>query len=436
MRNRLSNQPRRFCAAASDAILEMKGRDPQHCKILMDGMPKAIQHFAHQLKIKIWLPVALTLLFLGCTSEPQFRLNSVHKLTLEKEFQDGDPFPEAHIEQVGNLVTAFFGTPDAPHFPAGYETLVDAKHLQRAAGPVSSDLSTGQGLYRQHCAHCHGITGDGAGPTAASLNPYPRDFRLGKFKFKSTRMYRPPTDEDIRRILERGIAGSAMPSFALLPADQIDALVDYVKYLSIRGQVERVLLEELTNLEEGEDLLPPKTEENQEDYEYALELIMELVDPVLSKWENPDAKVVPLNGFPKDFKRRLSLYSDAGKKLFFGKANCVQCHGETGIGDGQTENYDDWTNEWLKRANVDPNKPEQVNPFLQAGALPPRKIRPRNLRDLVFRGGSHPNDLYRRVKAGIEGSNMPAAPALSDVEIWSLVAYLIELPYQSIIKKD
>ena len=114
----------------------------------------------------------------------------------------------------------------------------------------------------------------------------------------------------------------------------------------------------------------------------------------------------------------------------------MQCHGETGIGDGQTENYDDWTNEWLKRANVDPNKPEQVNPFLQAGALPPRKIRPRNLRDLVFRGGSHPNDLYRRVKAGIEGSNMPAAPALSDVEIWSLVAYLIELPYESIIKED
>ena len=29
-------------------------------------------------------------------------------------------------------------------------------------------------LYREHCAHCHGISGDGVGPTAVFLNPYPR----------------------------------------------------------------------------------------------------------------------------------------------------------------------------------------------------------------------------------------------------------------------
>ena len=382
-----------------------------------------------------WIALS-ALLFAGCGSEPQFRLNAVHKLTLETEFQDGEPLPEQHIQQVGNLLTAFFGTPDQPHFPAGHESLVDLQRLNRAAGSVPSDLSTGRGLYRKHCSHCHGITGDGVGPTAASLNPYPRDFRLGKFKFKSTKMYRPPTDGDIRRVLERGIAGTAMPSFALLPEDQIDALVDYVKYLSIRGQVERALLEELTNLEEGEDLLPPKTDANQEDYEYALELVMELVDPILNKWTNAESKVVPLNGLPDDFQQRMNFYSDAGKLLFFGKANCVQCHGETGIGDGQTENYDDWTNEWLKRANVDPHKREQVQPFLEAGALLPRKIRPRNLRELVFRGGSQPADLYRRVKAGIEGSNMPAAPTLSDGEVWALVAYLIELPYETFFSEE
>ena len=163
---------------------------------------------------------------------------------------------------------------------------------------------------------------------------------------------------------------------------------------------------------------------------------MELVDPILNKWTNAESKVVPLNGLPDDFQQRMNFYSDAGKLLFFGKANCVQCHGETGIGDGQTENYDDWTNEWLKRANVDPHKREQVQPFLEAGALLPRKIRPRNLRELVFRGGSQPADLYRRVKAGIEGSNMPAAPTLSDSEVWALVAYLIELPYETFFSDE
>ena len=53
------------------------------------------------------------------------------------------------------------------------------------AKPAVVSLSAQQrGLYRQHCVHCHGITGDGAGPTAQFLMPYPRDFRTGEFKFK------------------------------------------------------------------------------------------------------------------------------------------------------------------------------------------------------------------------------------------------------------
>ena len=60
------------------------------------------------------------------------------------------------------------------------------------------------------------------------------------------------------------------------------------------------------------------------------------------------------------------------------------------MGDGQTENYDDWTNEWVKRANIDPTDLSQVAEFLDRGALPPRKIRPRNLRHRILRGGKQP----------------------------------------------
>ena len=97
-------------------------------------------------------------------------------------------------------------------------------------------------MYRRHCAHCHGISGDGAGPTASFLNPYPRDYRRGIFKFKSTPRTEPPTKEDLKRILHEGIAGTAMPSFKYLPNDELEALASYVRYLSVRGQVERLLV--------------------------------------------------------------------------------------------------------------------------------------------------------------------------------------------------
>ena len=46
-----------------------------------------------------------------------------------------------------------------------------------------------------------------------------------------------------------------MPSFRTLPDDEVAALVDYVKFLTIRGQYERYLLAELSNLDEGEPLI-------------------------------------------------------------------------------------------------------------------------------------------------------------------------------------
>ena len=53
-----------------------------------------------------------------------------------------------------------------------------------------------------------------------------------------------PTDDDLRRVLLNGVAGTAMPSFKLLNEGEIEALIDYVKYLAIRGEVERRLIEE------------------------------------------------------------------------------------------------------------------------------------------------------------------------------------------------
>jgi mono/diheme cytochrome c family protein len=46
------------------------------------------------------------------------------------------------------------------------------------------DLKDGQGLYRQHCLRCHGVTLDGKGPDAVSLRVPPADFHTYLFRIK------------------------------------------------------------------------------------------------------------------------------------------------------------------------------------------------------------------------------------------------------------
>ncbi len=62
----------------------------------------------------------------------------------------------------------------------------------------------------------------------------------------------------------------------------------------------------------------------------------------------------------------------------------------------------------------------------------PRNIRPRNLRQGVYRGGQRPLDLYWRIRNGIEGTPMPGNDKLKPEDIWHLVNYVQSLPYEPI----
>ena len=106
-------------------------------------------------------------------------------------------------------------------------------------------MQSGRVLYMRHCSHCHGTSGDGAGPTAQYLNPRPRDYRHGIFKFTSTTDVSKASRTDIKRVLQYGIPGTYMPSFLLLTDSEIHALVEYVRFLSLRGEYERKLVNEL-----------------------------------------------------------------------------------------------------------------------------------------------------------------------------------------------
>lgn len=347
-------------------------------------------------------------------------------------------------KQVATILLAMFGTPDDPVCLP--ETGLDEAKLRLAAGPVRSDImGRKNGLYREHCAHCHGVTGDGLGPTAAFLNPYPRDYRPGVYKFKSTERADKPTTADLVRVLHNGIPGTSMPSFALLSQPQVDALAEYVKYLSMRGETEIALLRAFFELDDDAEGKLPETREF---------LVEETLAPIAEKWQNAADAVIAVPEMPADIDLAASIAK--GKELFYGdKANCVKCHGVTGLGDGQANDYDDWNKAIVEvekevrgglakagesTAGMSPDELaehrqqlawlDRFNQVLAGDALRPRTIPPRNLRQGIYRGGRRPLDLYYRIHAGINGAPMPAAKGtIPPEDIWHIVNYIRSLPY-------
>ncbi|MBI5058780.1 c-type cytochrome [candidate division KSB1 bacterium] len=94
----------------------------------------------------------------------------------------------------------------------------------RALGRDESLAAKGRPLFGINCASCHGPKGYGDGDRAASLNPKPRNYHTEKFKF----------GDDIFSIystLLKGSPGTSMPSFALLPPEDVMAMAHYVRAL-------------------------------------------------------------------------------------------------------------------------------------------------------------------------------------------------------------
>jgi len=88
----------------------------------------------------------------------------------------------------------------------------------------------GRRLYREACAPCHGLYGNGQGPAAPGLHPQPQDFTQGVYKFRSTLIDAMPTDDDLVRSISEGIPGTAMPAWKrLLSRSQRQAVAQYLK---------------------------------------------------------------------------------------------------------------------------------------------------------------------------------------------------------------
>ncbi|MHB8970538.1 MAG: c-type cytochrome [Pirellulaceae bacterium] len=380
---------------------------------------------------------AVTLLVLaavsGCDRVPDhFEVNREFARK-EKLAESAADFALPNVSQrmadIDRVLTSFFGTPSEPVVPvlegAALDSLFQLPTLQRAAGAVRRDAEgTMHGLYRNSCVQCHGVTGDGRGSAARGLDPYPRDYRRGIFKYKRTPSTLPPTDEDLRAVLDRGVPGTAMPSFGWLPDSEKTALVEYVRYLTIRGMFERSLISEVAvEFDDDDRLLNPEMKEiSPTRYAEQVKWLEAILADVVQPWLDARTQVTAVPAPPANYNSQPSIAR--GRELFFTTlTNCGKCHGDTSLGDGQTEDYDEWTKD------LEPTNPEALADYLALGALPPRKAQPRDQRSGLYRGGQQPEDLFVKIKNGIAGTTMPSvATQLSDDDVWHLVAYVRHLP--------
>ncbi len=82
--------------------------------------------------------------------------------------------------------------------------------LAAGASGQSPDLATGERVFRDNCAVCHGAAGDGQGMAAHHFKTPPRDLAKGRFKFRSTASGQVPTDADLARTIVQGIPSTGM----------------------------------------------------------------------------------------------------------------------------------------------------------------------------------------------------------------------------------
>jgi mono/diheme cytochrome c family protein len=225
-----------------------------------------------------------------------------------------------------------------------YEALMTA--WRKANPDWDRRLTRGEELYTQHCLSCHGETGRGNGIAAPWLIVRPRDFTRGMYRYRSTPVGKKPLDGDLFRNIQRGLPGTAMPSWRQLSEESIWLLVDYLKSLF-----------ETVDGERGEPF-----------------------DDEAMRVAVPELPPLAVADYDLAVRRGEAVYQ---------ALKCSNCHGSTGRGDGPG---------WASiKNNGGLIRPRDLKPRHE-GDQP----------DLRLRGGATAVDLYRTIYTGLDGTGMPA----------------------------
>lgn len=86
-------------------------------------------------------------------------------------------------------------------------------------------VAYGKKVFMTNCSMCHGNEGKGDGAAGAALNPKPRNFVEGKWT-------KGPGITDHFKVLQNGIAGSSMASYAHFKAADRWALLQFIESIT------------------------------------------------------------------------------------------------------------------------------------------------------------------------------------------------------------
>jgi mono/diheme cytochrome c family protein len=233
-------------------------------------------------------------------------------------------------------------------------------------------LNRGHELFLTYCAACHGVEGDGKGPAAIGLRPPPRNFKQGQFKFAAVASGQLPNDEDLLRIVQKGLHGSAMLPWNDVPERDLLDIIQYIKALS------------------------PKWAE-----------------------KTPGEPIVP-GPDPWGDARKAEAVT-RGMKVYHGLAQCLSCHPA----------YESPAT--IQAASMELSKreatlrPDPYHSEMKDSDYGYKLMPPDFTRDHV-RSGEALTDIYRTIASGIGGTAMPTwKGALPDDDIWAMAYYVRSL---------
>jgi len=139
---------------------------------------------------------------------------------------------------------------DLPIVQARTVTAIDIKKL---AAPTTDLLAAGKNIFVTMCASCHGEDGKGNGPSAAALNPPPKNF-ASEEGWKNGQ-----TLSGIYTTLQEGIPATGMISYEILTPKDKFSLAHYIRSEFINDSPkdspdDLAALDQLYNISAGKDI--------------------------------------------------------------------------------------------------------------------------------------------------------------------------------------
>jgi mono/diheme cytochrome c family protein len=148
-----------------------------------------------------------------------FNLTDSFILNVLHEGVPGSDMPAWHVSPEDDLraVSAYTSSLGRPDQLLENDRFAAPEALQEA----------GRRIYTIHCARCHGEHGNGDGKDATRYSPTPPSFRGLR-----------PSYAAAKRIIEKGVPGTAMASWPLLTQPEIQAVTYYIRSLYAERETE------------------------------------------------------------------------------------------------------------------------------------------------------------------------------------------------------